>query len=344
MNFKGTDILSIDQFERDDIAKIFAVAREMEVYARRQKVTRILEGAVLGNLFFEPSTRSRVSFSTAFHRLGGSVSDTTGFSFSSMAKGESIYDTSRVMGGYTDVLVIRHPQEGSLKQFAAATDQPVISSGDGAGEHPTQALLDLYTIMKERRRSFDQLDGLSITMVGDLKHGRTVHSLTKLLSLFKKISFTFVSPKQLKMPEAITQQALSRGHLVRQVEDFAEGISNTDVVYMTRLQEERFPSLEEAHQYRGRYRLDRKFYEHHCLPGTAILHPLPRDSRAGANEIADDLNDHPQLAIFRQTNNGVPVRMALFALVLDVADKVHQSARDVPWYTGKDSSCFYPLT
>ncbi|MFI0348131.1 MAG: aspartate carbamoyltransferase [Chthoniobacterales bacterium] len=331
MFFKGSDILSVDQFERADVAKIFAVAAEMEVYVRRQRITRVLEGAVLGNLFFEPSTRSRVSFATAFYRLGGAVSDTTGFSFSSMAKGESIYDTSRVMGGYADVLVVRHPEEGSIKEFAEATNCPVINSGDGAGEHPTQALLDLYTIMREGGKNFDDLDGLSIAMVGDLKHGRTVHSLTKLLSLFKNISFTFIAPEPLKMPEAIIKQSLARGHRIQQGEDFASGLASADVVYMTRLQEERFATLDEAEQYRGRYQLDRKFYEHHCRPGTPILHPLPRDSRRGAQEIADDLNDHSQLAIFRQTNNGIAIRMALFALVLDVVDQVHLTARDASW-------------
>jgi aspartate carbamoyltransferase catalytic subunit len=321
MNFQGADILSIDQFESADIGKIFSLASAMEVYARREKITRVLEGAVLGNLFFEPSTRSRVSFETAFYRLGGAVSNTIGMDFSSMVKGESLYDTSRVMGGYADVLVVRHPEQGSVKKFAEATATPVISSGDGAGEHPTQALLDLYTILKEQGRSLDKIDGLSIAMVGDLKHGRTVHSLTKLLSLFANISFTFVSPEQLKMPPEIIDQALIRGHAVREKEDLATGIANADVVYMTRLQEERFSNLQEAHQHRGRYSLTREFYEKCCRPGTTILHPLPRDSRLGSSEIDADLNDHPALAIFRQAQNGIPLRMALFAMVLDVVGK-----------------------
>ncbi len=321
MNFQGADILSIDQFERADIGKIFSVAAAMEVYARREKITRVLEGAVLGNLFFEPSTRSRVSFETAFYRLGGVVSNTIGMNFSSIVKGESLYDMSRVMGGYADVLVVRHPDKGSVEQFAEATPTPVISSGDGAGEHPTQALLDLYTIMKEQGRSLDQIDGLSIAMVGDLKHGRTVHSLVKLLSLFKNISFTFVAPEQLKMPAVIVEQALVRGHSVRETQDLASGIAYGDVVYMTRLQEERFSSLEEADQHRGRYSLNRSFYEKYCRPGTVLLHPLPRDSRLGSSEIDNDLNDHPALAIFRQAQNGIPLRMALFAMVLDVVNK-----------------------
>ncbi len=332
MDFKGADILTIDQFEREDIAKIFAVAREMEVYSTRQKITRVLEGAIMANLFFEPSTRSRVSFGAAFNRLGGAARDTTGFTFSSMAKGESIHDTSRVISGYVDCLVVRHPEEGAVKQFADATNLPVINGGDGPGEHPTQALLDLYTVMKEHGRNLDQIDGLSVAMVGDLKHGRTVHSLTKLLSLFRNISFTFVAPDALRMPEKIIDRAQSRGHSVRQTEDMLEGIKDVDVVYMTRIQEERFSTPQEFAQYRGRYSLNRALYDQHCGRGAAIMHPLPRDGRPGANELATDLNGHPQLAIFRQTDNGIPVRMALYAMVLDVVDKVHETARDAQWF------------
>ncbi|MFZ4116227.1 MAG: aspartate carbamoyltransferase [Chthoniobacterales bacterium] len=319
MNFKGADILSIDQFEKADIAEIFSVAAAMEVYAQRKKVTRVLEGAVLGNLFFEPSTRSRVSFETAFYRLGGAVTNISDPMSTSMIKGESLEDTARVMGGYADVLVVRHPQEGAVKRCAEATATPVINGGDGPGEHPTQALLDLYTIMKECGRGIDQIDGLSITMVGDLKHGRTVHSLAKLLSLFKKIHFTLVAPEPLKMPEEILDQISSRGHTIKQCDDLAHGISKAEVIYMTRLQEERFPSAEEAERYRGRYALNKGLYQKHVgSRWVPILHPLPRDSRPGAREIDQDLDDHPALAIFRQAENGIPLRMALFALVLDV--------------------------
>lgn len=318
MNFKGADILSINQFELADIEQIFSVAASMEIYASGKEQTRMLEGKILGNLFFEPSTRSRMSFETAFYRLGGAVSNITGMTFTSMTKGESIYDTSRVLGGYADLLVVRHPEEGSVKQFADATTTPVINSGDGAGEHPTQALLDLYTILKEQQRSFDQVDGLSIAMVGDLKHGRTVHSLIKLLSLFKNISFTLIAPEQLQMPDHLVERVKIAGHKVTQVESLIEGIVNVDVIYMTRIQEERFHSQEEASLYRGQYTLTRGLYEEKCRPGSVILHPLPRDSRPGSNEIDNDLNDHPALAIFRQTKNGIPVRMALFGLILGV--------------------------
>lgn len=317
MNFKNADILSIDQFEKPDIAEIFSVAAMMEPYAQRKKMTRVLEGAVLGNIFFEPSTRTRMSFATAFYRLGGAVYEVADLSSTSLVKGESLYDTSRVMENYVDLFVVRHPTQGAVQDFAEATHRPLISGGDGTGEHPTQALLDLYTIMKEQGRSFDDLDGLSIAMVGDLKHGRTVHSLTKLLSRFKNIHFTWIAPESLKMPEAILEVALQNGHRVNQTEDFKNGIANVDVIYMTRLQEERFNSKEEAQRHRGCYSLNRALFEKACTPKTLILHPLPRDQRA--NEIDVDLNNHPALAIFRQAANGIPIRMALFAMILDVA-------------------------
>lgn len=327
MTFKNTDILSINQFQKSDIAEIFSVAQMMEPYAERKKITRVLEGAVLGNIFFEPSTRTRMSFATSFHRLGGAVYEVADLSSTSLVKGESLYDTSRVMENYVDLFVVRHPKQGAVQDFAEATNRPLISGGDGTGEHPTQALLDLYTIMKEQGRTFEELNGLSITMVGDLKHGRTVHSLTKLLSLFKNIHFTWVAPELLKMPESILEEAQQHGHRVDQTEDFKSGIADTDVIYMTRLQEERFSSVDEAHRYRGRYSLNRATYEKYCSQRTLLLHPLPRDQRA--NEIDIDLNDHPALAIFRQAANGVPIRMALFAMVLDVVKKVSLSSKDV---------------
>jgi aspartate carbamoyltransferase catalytic subunit len=170
-------LLSVDQLSRESVEELFWLADVMQPIARRQKVTRVLEGAVLANLFFEASTRTRISFGAAFCRLGGSVCDTTGFTFSSMAKGESIYDTSRVVSGYVDAMVIRHPEKGSVAEFARATNIPVVNGGDGPGEHPSQALLDLYTIQREFSRLGKLIDGAHIAMVGDLKYGRTVHSL-----------------------------------------------------------------------------------------------------------------------------------------------------------------------
>src|SRR5450830_1701265 len=209
-------LLSVDQFSRDSAEALFRLADVMQPIARRQKISRVLEGAVLGNLFFEASTRTRVSFGAAFCRLGGSVCDTTGFTFSSMAKGESIYDTSRVLSGYVDALVVRHPEQGAVAEFSRATHIPVINAGDGPGEHPSQALLDLYTIQREFSRLGKIVDGAHIAMVGDLKYGRTVHSLSKLLALYRGIKFTLIAPPSLEMPTYIIERVAAGGHVIEQ--------------------------------------------------------------------------------------------------------------------------------
>lgn len=332
MNFTGAHILSIAQFEREDILRVFTVADAMEPYALRRRLTRVLEGAILGNMFFEPSTRTRISFGCAFNLLGGEVRETTGFESSSITKGESLYDTARVLSGYSDVICMRHPAEGSVAEFAEASRVPVINGGDGANEHPTQALLDLYTIRKELRSKNRSLDGLRIAVIGDLKHGRTVHSLCKLLCLFENVQVTLVSPKELAMPEPLVEELRRAGHSVVITEELTQSISRIDIAYSTRIQEERFSNKEEADLYRGRFRLNQAIYTQYCEPNTVIMHPLPRDSRADANELDNDLNSNPNLAIFRQADNGVLVRMALFALVLDVVDEVDKYASDVRWY------------
>lgn len=333
MNFTGAHILSINQFERADIQRIFEVADAMEPYALRRKVTRVLEGAILGNMFFEPSTRTRVSFGAAFNLLGGNVRETTGFESSSITKGESLYDTARVLSGYSDVICMRHPSGGSVAEFAEGSRVPVINGGDGPNEHPTQALLDLYTIRKELHSKGRTVDGMRIAMIGDLKHGRTVHSLSKLLCVFKNIHVTLVSPKELAMPAYIVDALRTAGHSVLVTDDLTQSITHIDIAYSTRIQEERFTNKEEADLYRGRYRLNQRIYTQYCEPNTVIMHPLPRDSRADANELDNDLNTNPNLAIFRQTDNGVLVRMALFALVLNVADQVDKYAREVNWHS-----------
>ena len=334
MEFAGSHILSVADFERPDVELIFHIADRMEPYAHRRRVTRVLEGAILGAMFFEPSTRTRVSFGAAFNLLGGEVRETTGFENSAIAKGESLYDTARVLSGYSDVIAMRHPEPGSVAEFAAASRVPVINGGDGSNEHPSQALLDLYTIRSELGDRERGIDGLRIAMVGDLRFGRTVHSLCKLLCLFDDISVVLVSPQELRMPGDIVEAMRAAGHRVSESDVMEEGIAHVDIVYSTRLQEERFASPEEADLYRGRFRLNQSVYTRHCDPNTVIMHPLPRDSRESARELDDDLNDNPNLAIFRQTDNGVLVRMALFALTLDVVDKVDTHARDVQWYTG----------
>ena len=333
MHFAGSHILSVNQFERPDVERIFSVADRMEPYAHRRRVTKVLDGAILGAMFFEPSTRTRVSFGSAFNLLGGEVRETTGFENSAIAKGESLYDTARVLSGYSDVIAMRHPASGSVAEFAAASRVPVLNGGDGSNEHPSQALLDLYTIRSELAGRGAGLDKLRIAMVGDLKHGRTVHSLCKLLCLFDDVQVVLVSPEALAMPGEIVEDLRSAGHTVLESDELEASIAHVDIVYSTRIQEERFNTQEEADLYRGRFRLNQSVYTRNCEPNTVIMHPLPRDSRDNARELDDDLNDNPNLAIFRQTDNGVLVRMALFALVLDVVDQVDAHARDVNWYT-----------
>lgn len=333
MDFRGAHIISVKQFERTDVEKVFQVADSMEPYAHRQRITTALDGAILGNMFFEPSTRTRVSFGCAFNLLGGHVRETTDVKTSSISKGESLYDTARVISGYSDVIVMRHPKVGSVAEFAKASRVPVINGGDGPNEHPSQALLDLYTIKKELHANDREVDGMHIAMIGDLKHGRTVHSLSQLLLLYNDLTFTLISPKELRMPEAITSELKAAGHKVVETEDMEAGLHDNDTVYLTRIQEERFTTKLEADIYRGRFRLNQAIYTRNCKPNTVIMHPLPRDSREDANELDNDLNQHPNLAIFRQTDNGVLVRMALFALILDVADKVDQTTTEIGWYT-----------
>lgn len=332
MSLAGKHILSVDQFERADIERIFAVADSMAPFALRQKVTRVLEGAILGNMFFEPSTRTRVSFGCAFNLLGGNVRETTGLESTSLTKGESLYDTARVLSGYSDIICMRHPTAGSVAEFAAASRVPVVNGGDGANEHPSQALLDLYTIAKELQHFGRGLDGLRIAMIGDLKHGRTVHSLCRLLGLIHNVQVTLVSPQELAMPELYVELLRSAGHQVRISTDLTQSIGSVDIIYSTRIQEERFSTKVEADLYRGQFRLNQAIYTQYCEPNTVIMHPLPRDSRAEANELDNDLNQNPNLAIFRQADNGILVRMALFALILDVADQVEKFARPVNWY------------
>lgn len=347
IQFEGRpQLLSVDQFSRESVEDLFRVADLMQPIARRQKISRVLEGAVLGNLFFEASTRTRVSFGAAFCRLGGSVCDTTGFTFSSMAKGESIYDTSRVMSGYVDALVVRHPDQGSVAEFARATHIPVINAGDGPGEHPSQALLDLYTIQREFSRLGKIVDGAHIALVGDLKYGRTVHSLSKLLSLYRNLKFTLISPPSLEMPAYIVEQLGLRGHHVEQTNDLRAGLNGADVVYATRIQKERFAD-ESFEGYTPDFQINQALVDTACGVDTLIMHPLPRDGRPGANDLSTDLNHDSRLAIFRQTDNGIPVRMAIFAVLMGVENQVRHSMRDASWkspaYIGPDDAVFHGI-
>jgi len=323
-------LLSVSQFSREAVEALFSLADVMQPIARRRKVSRVLEGAVLGNLFFEASTRTRVSFGAAFCRLGGSVCDTTGFTFSSMAKGESIYDTSRVISGYVDALVIRHPEQGSVAEFASATNIPVINGGDGPGEHPSQALLDLYTIQREFSHIGKLIDGSHIVLTGDLKYGRTVHSLVKLLTLYRGMKISLVSPRSLEMPTDLVNLASSRGHVVEQSNSLRTAVVGADVLYATRIQKERFTE-EAIDGYDQSFEVNRALLDATGKADTVLMHPLPRDSRPGSFDLSVDLNTDPRLAIFRQTDNGIPIRMALFAQMLGVDSLVQRSMRDASW-------------
>ena len=339
-------LLSVEQLSRESVGEVFRVARMLEPIARRQKTTDVLHGAVLGNLFFEASTRTRVSFGAAFCRLGGSVCDTTGFTFSSMAKGESIYDTSRVISGYVDALVVRHPEQGSVAEFSRATNVPLINAGDGPGEHPTQALLDLYTIEREFSRTERRIDGCHIVMAGDLRFGRTVHSLIKLLSLYNNLKITLIAPSVLQMPPAIIDLVQQRGHRVTQLDTLPSSLKDADILYATRLQRERFTE-ELGEGFSQAWQIDLATVNALCGANTIIMHPLPRDGRDNARDLSNDLNQDQRLAIFRQTDNGIPVRMALFAMMLGVDQLIPASMRHARWrkpcYIGPDDAPFAGL-
>ena len=335
MDFLGSHIISVDQFDRESAEKVFSVADEMRPYAERSRITRVLQGAILSNMFFEPSTRTRISFGSAFNLLGGEVRETTEVKASSLAKGESLYDTARVLSGYSDIIVMRHPESGSVAEFAEASRVPVINGGDGPNEHPSQALLDLYTMRTEISDQVKSLDGMSIALVGDLRYGRAVHSLCKLLSLYSNTVLHLISPSELALPEQIRALLIDRGHTCKVFDDIEIGISGVDIVYVTRTQEERFPTQADADKYKGLFRLNQQIYTQNCAPNTVIMHPLPRDSRSEAQELDQDLNDNPNLAIFRQTDNGILIRMALFALVLGVETEVGNYAQTVTWFNAK---------
>lgn len=334
MILKGQHLLSVKDVSLDLIEDLFHVAESMRPYATREKVTRVLEGAVLGNMFFEPSTRTRVSFGCAFNLLGGEVRETTGLSNSALAKGESLYDTAQVLSGYSDIIAMRHPEAGSVAEFAVGSRVPVINGGDGPNEHPTQALLDLFTIHQELAGQGKSINQLSLTLLGDLKHGRTVHSLCQLLSLYKNLKIQLISPDALAMPSQYIDMLTNAGHQVEVGNTLEQGLPQANIIYQTRIQEERFSSQEEANRYRGYFRLNKQIYAEHCQPDAVIMHPLPRDSRNDANELDNDLNAEPGLAIFRQTDNGILVRMALFACILGVEDQLQQYERPVNWHVG----------
>ncbi len=304
-NFKGLDILDGAQFARDDLEHVMAVAADFQKQLEETPGLDLLDGYVLGTLFFEPSTRTRLSFETAMHRLGGGVVGFASAAGTSTAKGESLADTIRTVDQYVDVIAMRHPEIGSARVAAEVAESPVINGGDGAGQHPTQALLDLYTIRSER----GQIDGNTIVLCGDLKNGRTVHAGVELYKQYD-CKLIFVAPDALKMPADITANLRDRGITVEETEDMASALAEADVFYMTRIQKERFSDPAEYEQLKGSYILTKDLIER-VRPKATILHPLPR-----VNEITTDVDALSNAAYFRQVRNGVYVRMALIALVL----------------------------
>jgi aspartate carbamoyltransferase len=264
-----------------------------------------MKGKVLATLFFEPSTRTRLSFESAMSRLGGGVISVASGATSSAAKGESIRDTALTVSQYADVIVIRHPQTGSAAEAAEAATVPVMNAGDGAGQHPTQALLDIYTIKKE----LGKLDGIKVSLVGDLKYGRTVHALVELLSLYS-IGLRFVSPSSLKMPEDIVSNLREKGVDVMETDSLVEAAADSDLVYVTRIQKERFSDIKEYEKLKGSYVINKALLKE-FKAGVVIMHPLPR-----VDEIAVEVDSYEGAAYFRQVRNGVFVRMALLALIL----------------------------
>jgi len=306
----GQDIISVNQFDRDKLAYIFTRSHEMRELVERVGGCDLLKGYVLACLFYEPSTRTSASFIAAMERLGGDVIPITqGVQFSSVSKGESLPDTIRTLEQYSDVIVLRHPEIGSAKLAADYASVPVINAGDGAGEHPTQALLDLFTIREELGR----IDGLKIAMVGDLRYGRTVHSLTRLLMQYDDVSLRFVSPEILRLPMALMNELIDRGFKVRETHNVADVIENADVLYVTRIQKERFSDPKQYEEVKDCYEITMELMTR-AKEKMVVMHPLPR-----VGEIHYHVDDDPRAAYFRQVRNGMYVRMALLAAVLGKA-------------------------
>jgi aspartate carbamoyltransferase catalytic subunit len=303
-DFPHTHIIDSHQFSREDLNTILAATEHVVRLKEQNRLFGVLEGRLMASLFFESSTRTRLSFEAAMHRLGGRIITTVGFQFSSISKGETLYDTMKMIEAYADIAVIRHPVEGSSRIAAGAVNIPIINAGDGAGQHPTQALLDLYTIVKERGLP----DKKRIAFIGDLKFGRTIHSLVKLLTHYE-VEFVFISPVDLAIPESYRKELLSLGIHFEETEDL-KAMWDCDVAYITRIQEERFADRADYERLKDSYVVNRAFVQASRHP-TLLLHPLPR-----VNELSTDVDDMPNAAYFRQAAYGVDVRMALLCLCL----------------------------
>jgi aspartate carbamoyltransferase len=303
--FYGKDILSVKQFTRQDLEYIFGVAHEMREMVQRVGSFDLLKGKILANLFYEPSTRTSSSFTSAMERLGGSLVPINEVHYSSVAKGESLPDTVRTLECYADVIVLRHPEVGASELAAKYAHKPIINAGDGVGEHPTQALLDLFTIFEE----LGVPDGLTVTMLGDLKYGRTVHSLARLLSLYD-VKINYVSPDILRIPEEIINEVEEKGVTQTENSTLEPVLPGTDVLYITRVQKERFEDPSDYDLVKSAFIITPETLSI-AKDKMIVMHPLPR-----VGEISMEVDDDPRAAYFRQMEYGLYVRMALLAMVL----------------------------
>ncbi len=300
MDFKNRDIISIYDFSKQELLHILKLAESME-----RKRSKILEGYVIATLFFEPSTRTRLSFTSAAEQLGAKVLGFATASVSSSKKGETIYDTIKMVEQYADVIVIRHKIEGAARLASEASSVPIINAGDGSNQHPTQTLLDLYTIKKAKGK----LNNLKIGMVGDLKYGRTVHSLAVAMSHFDP-TFYFIAPEGLKMPKKYLEELDDKNIKYYETENLNKHAKELDILYVTRIQQERFPDPVEYEKYKGVYKIDLKFLAN-VKKDLKIMHPLPR-----VNEIHKDVDNTNHAIYFQQAGNGLTVRKAILAMVL----------------------------
>lgn len=302
-----SDFVSIRDFTKDQINSVLKKTVQMKQYAVAEKRTDVMRGRILGTLFYEPSTRTRLSFEASMLKMGGSV---MGFSTpmgTSVEKGESLSDTIRVTESYADVLVIRHPLEGAARLAADLSSKPVINAGDGAGQHPTQTILDLYTMLEAKGK----LEGLNVVLLGDLKFGRTVHSLAEALSMFGA-NITLVAPQSLQMTRDVITQIESNGVKPRTGISLEESVKEADILYVTRIQKERFPDAAEYVKVSGSYRVDMKLLAH-ARSTMSVMHPLPR-----LNEIAPEVDATEHSLYFRQAAGGIPVRMAILCMLMGV--------------------------
>lgn len=302
---KNKSIVSIDDLSDEDLNEIFKVSEEMASLLDKKKGTGIMNSKIMATLFYEPSTRTRLSFESAMERLGGSVISVSEATSSSVAKGESLADTIRMAEAYSDIIVIRHPLEGAARLASKFSSRPVINAGDGSGQHPTQTILDLFTIRKE----FGKIDGLNISLVGDLKYGRTVHSLILALSRYD-VNVTLVSPQALRIPDHIISR-LPKNMSIRTSENLEDVVEESDVMYVTRIQKERFTDQNEYMSVIGSYSIDKDLVER-MKEKSIIMHPLPR-----IDEIKPEVDFLPQARYFKQAAYGVPVRMALISMILE---------------------------